>query len=89
MAHSIRAARLAKRRARKPGDFDQLLLVLWGAIREAEDILYAAAEADTETRLRAIHALSQSASVYARILADEDTERRLQAVEAALQGQAA
>jgi hypothetical protein len=89
MAHSIKAARLAKRRARAPGDLRQLLLVLWGAIREAEDILYSAKEEEVDLRLRAVHALSQASSVYARVLQGEAMEARIEALESSLSEQAA
>ena len=36
------AARLALRRARKPGAMQDVLLVLWTAVRDAERLLYEA-----------------------------------------------
>jgi hypothetical protein len=50
-------ARLAKRRAHKPGTLADILKILWTAIRDAEALLYEAEDADL--RLRCLHALSQ------------------------------
>ena len=61
------AARLARRRAYKPGNLADLLKVLWTAIRDAEQLLYAA-EDDVDIRLRCIHALSQCAGQYEKLL---------------------
>ena len=78
---SPHAARLAKKRARKPGQLPQLLRLLWQALLEAQAILDEAAEA--ELRLRAIHAISQAAGQYAKLLEIGELEARIAALEAA------
>jgi hypothetical protein len=77
-------ARLAKRRAHKPGNLADLLKILWSAIRDAEQLLYAAE--DPELRLRCVHALSQSAGQYAKLLEIGELEARLAALEQAMKG---
>jgi len=77
-------ARLAKRRAHKPGDLNNLTRILWTAIRDAEQLLYTAE--DPELRLRCVHALSQSAGQYARLLEIGELEARLEALERAMKG---
>ena len=78
---SPHAARLAKRRAHKPGNLQDLLKVLWTAIHDAEHLLYAAEDAGL--RLRCIHAISQASGQYARLLETGELEARLTALEAA------
>jgi hypothetical protein len=73
------AARLAQRRAHKPGTLADLLKVLWTAIRDAEHLLYSAD--DPEFRLRCVHALSQAAGQYAKLLEIGEFEARLVQIE--------
>jgi hypothetical protein len=73
-------ARLGKRRHKKPGDLPALTRVLWRAVLEAQEILEAATE--PELKLKAIHALSQCAGQYSKLLEVGEFEARLAAVEA-------
>lgn len=73
------AARLALRRARKPGTMEDVLLVLWTAVRDAERLLYEAE--DPDFRLRCIHAISQAAGQYVRLLESGEFDARLKALE--------
>jgi len=77
------AARQAKRRAHKPGNFTDVLKVLWTAVREAERLLYQSE--DPEFTLRCVHALSQACGQYSKLLEIGEFEARLAAVEAELQ----
>jgi hypothetical protein len=72
-------ARLAKRRAHKPGTMSDVLKVLWTAIKDAEYLLYSAE--DPEFRLRCVHALSQAAGQYAKLIEVGEFEARLTVVE--------
>jgi hypothetical protein len=89
MAHNPYAARLVKKRAQKPGTLPQVLCILWGALQEAEAVLHRAPEADPDLKLRAIHAVSQCAGQYAKLLEIGELEARLSAVEQAQRGHAA
>jgi uncharacterized small protein (DUF1192 family) len=80
-------ARLAKKRARKPGDMHQVLRMLWQALLEAEEVLLHAE--DAELTLKAVHAISQSAGQYAKLLEVGELEARLAAVETELAQQRA
>ncbi len=66
----------------KPGDLDALKRELWGAVRAASDLLD---HESPETRLRAVHAVSQSSAAYRNLLADTE----LEAIVAALEQRAA
>ncbi len=83
MNSSPHHARLAKKRARKPGNLAALTRVLWRAVLEAQEIMESA-DSD-ELKLRAIHAISQTSSAYAKLLEIGEFESRLAAVEAELQ----
>jgi hypothetical protein len=74
-------ARLAQRRPRKTGDLPMLTRVMWRAVLEAEEILANADE--PELKLRAIHAIVQAGSGYAKLLEIGEWEGRLAALEAA------
>lgn len=63
----------------RPGDLDALRRKLWRAILAAEALLESES---AETRLRAIHAISQAAASYRSIYADEVLEQRIAALEA-------
>lgn len=73
------AARLAKRRAHKPGTLADLQKVLWTAIKDAEALLYLAD--DPELILRCVHAIGQCAGQYSRLLEVGEFEARLAAIE--------
>ena len=74
----------ARRRARKAADMELARRVAWTAIREAERILLDA-DSDAETRLRAIHAISQSMSTYIKISEAAELEARVSELERAFQ----
>jgi hypothetical protein len=78
------AARQAKRRAHKPLQMADLLKILTSAIREAEQVLYRAAEAeDHEMVLKSTHAVSQCIGQYSKLLEIGEFEARIAALEAA------
>ncbi len=69
-----------KRRPRrgKPGDLDALMRELWAALRAASALL----DHETpEVRLRAAHAVSQTAATYRAALADSELDQRLSELE--------
>ncbi|WP_019588731.1 hypothetical protein [Deinococcus apachensis] len=74
-------ARQAKRAKRKPPGLDALLLKLWKAIETAEELL---SKDDDAVRLKAVHALAQTGSAYARAYEVGEMEGRLKAIEDAL-----
>jgi hypothetical protein len=77
-------ARMAKKRARKPGDLRALQRMLWRALLEAKTVFL---ESDNdELSLKAVHALSQASGQYAKLLEIGELEARVVALEAA-QGQ--
>jgi hypothetical protein len=65
---SPHAARLAKKRRRKPGKLPDLLRVVWQALIEAEAVLTLASGTDHELTLKAVHAIIQAGSSYAKLL---------------------
>jgi hypothetical protein len=78
-------ARLAKRRAHKPGNLQDILKILWTAISDVEHLLYTAGD-DADLRLRCLHALSQSCGQYSKLLEIGELEARLSALEQQMQG---
>lgn len=72
-------ARLAKKRRRKAGTLAQLTVVVWHALLEAQAVLEEADEA--ELTLKAVHAVSQCAGQYAKLLEVGELEARIQALE--------
>lgn len=73
-------ARLARKQARKAGTLRDVAGMLWEALETAQGLL---SDSDTGTQLKAIHALSQTASSYARVYEVGELEARLEALEAA------
>ncbi len=73
-------ARMAKKKRQRTGDLPALQRKVWTALLHAEDVLEEAAE--SELRLKAIHALSQCAGQYAKLLEIGEIEARLQSLEA-------
>lgn len=73
-------ARQAKRatRAAKAGDIADVRLKLWQAVEAAADAL---ADDDLAVRLRAVHATTQAAMAYTKVLEAAEFEARLAAVE--------
>jgi hypothetical protein len=72
-------ARLGKKLRGKPGDLPQVQLILWYALKRAQGILEDTD--DEEPALRAIHAVSQVAGQYVKLLEVGEFEARLKALE--------
>ena len=73
-------ARQAKRRKKlsQPGTLEDARALLWKALQRAGDIL----DTDDDTMsLKAIHAISQGAAAYSRIVEVGELEARLSALE--------
>lgn len=64
MSNAAQDAPKPVRRGTRPGSIRQLRLRLWWAIDEATRLLD---EPDTETKLKAIHAMSTAAGTYGRL----------------------
>ena len=83
-------ARQAKKRKRRgePGSIEDARALLWKALQRAGELLNAetvedgVSRPDNHTALRAIHAISQGAAAYARIVEVGELEARLAALEA-------
>ena len=75
-------ARLAKKKknAPPPGTIDELRGVLWQAVQDAASILKSEGE-KPELRLRAVHAITQSAGAYGKLVEATEFTARLKAVE--------
>lgn len=80
-------ARQGKKAKAKPGSLDDLTATLWKAIQRLDGHLEKLTEGDSETDTTELckltHALSQSASVYCRIIETGELEARLEALEQA------
>ncbi|WP_146160583.1 hypothetical protein [Deinococcus arcticus] len=76
-----RAARTAKRAKRRgqPGTLEDARALLWRALTRAGELLE---EADPAHALKAVHAISQGAAAYARIVEVGELEARITALEA-------
>ncbi len=72
-------ARMAKKKRQRTGDLMALQRKVWTALLHAEDCLEQAEE--PELRLKAIHALSQCAGQYAKLLEVGELEARLAELE--------
>jgi len=79
-------ARLSKRRRGKPGDLPALLRVVWAALLEADAVLQSTQGDNPELCLKAVHAVSQCAGQYAKLLEVGELEARIAALEAAQKG---
>ncbi len=77
-------ARMAKKKRQQTGNLKALQRKLWVALLHAEDVLEQAEQA--ELRLKAVHALSQCAGQYAKLLEIGELEARMAEVEARLAG---
>ena len=79
--HQARAAkkRIAIEKAGSPADLQSLL---WKAITAASEIV-ADSSSDVATRLRGIHAISQAAGSYTKLVELVEFEARLRAIEEA------
>lgn len=72
--------RMARQRRRKPGDLAALQRVVWQALLEAEAILRDA-DSEPELKLRGVHAVTQAASAYARLIETGELEARVKRLE--------
>ena len=80
-------ARLSRKRRAKPADLAAVTARQWQAVEAAEAVLLDAAAADDGTlALKAVHALTQAAGAYAKLLEVGEIEARLAEIEAALAG---
>ncbi len=77
-------ARMAKKKRQRTGDLPALRRKLWVALLHVEDVLEQSQE--PELRLKAIHAFSQCAGQYAKLIEVGELEARLVALEARVQG---
>lgn len=73
-------ARAARRQKAKVGTLKDVVGMLWEALETARGLLQ---DDDSHTRLKAIHALSQTASSYARVYEVGELEARIEALEGA------
>jgi hypothetical protein len=76
--HKARRAKRAK--AKPPGTINDVKARVWTAIEAAAEIL-AASDTDPALRLRAVHAVTQAAGSYTKILESAEFEARLRALE--------
>ena len=77
------------RRRGKPGTLEEARALLWRALKRAGELLDAetvsedgASLPDDALALRAVHAISQGAAAYARLVTAGELEERLAALEA-------
>jgi hypothetical protein len=82
-------ARVAKRRAHRPGTLAELLAILWGALLEAQTILEGTPEGEAELKLKCIHAISQRGGQCEKLLEIDELESRLVEIEMLVKGCAA
>ena len=78
-------AKPARRRRPKPGDIAALRRVLWEVLNRAEALVIDP-DADDDTVLKAVSAVSTCAGVYLRALDQHDIVARLEALEARVNG---
>jgi hypothetical protein len=79
--HQARAAR-KRRRAEKAGSPADLQALVWRAITAASEVV-ADPATDTSTRLRAVHAVTQAAASYTKLIEAVEFDARLRAIEEA------
>jgi len=75
-------ARQAKKRRGKPGDLAALQRLVWAALLEADAVLQRTQGANPELCLKAVHAVSQCAGQYTKLLEVGELEARITALEA-------
>lgn len=73
---------MAKKKRHKPGNLDDLLRVVWQALLEAEAVLESTDGDNPELALKAVHAVSQCAGQYEKLLEIGELEARVSALEA-------
>ena len=82
-------ARLAKKKRAAPGNLADLLARQWRAVEAADAVLVDAAAAnDSALVLKGVHALTQAAGAYARLVEAGEIEARLAEVEQRLEAEA-
>lgn len=69
------------KKVRKAGSVEDALLIQWRALSAAEEALYDAGDASEV--LKAVHAITQAASAYAKVSESHRLEERIAALEAA------
>ena len=74
-------ARAAKHKTRLPGDVADVRRVVWDAVVAASDVV-ADPDVDALVRLRAVHAVTQAAGAYLKVVEASEFEARLTALEA-------
>ena len=73
---------LSIKKARKAGNLSAVRLKLWRAICAAESTMYRAVELeDMPNIIRCIHALTQSASAYSKLIEAEELCERISKLE--------
>lgn len=77
--HRARRAKREKRRA-KPGDVKDVQARVWEAVEAACAVLHDP-ETDNALRLRAVHAVTQAAGSYTKIIEAAEFEARLEELE--------
>lgn len=77
--HKARRAK-KRRRIRKVGDLDAARKKLWQAITTAEDVLLGN-ESDDVLTLKAVHAITQACTAYAKLVEASELEARLAELE--------
>lgn len=78
--------RVRLRRIRQPGDAETLKKKLWQAVIAAEDLLLSG-DATFSDQIRAVHALQQACTAYAKMLEVTDLAQRIEQLEARLEAQ--
>ncbi len=75
-----RAAKKKRRRIRKMGTITDAQRKLWQAITSAEEVLLDD-QSDSQTVLKAVHAITSASTAYAKLVEIGEFEKRLEAVE--------
>lgn len=78
--HTARTAKRKRRRIRKVGDLTDARRKLWQAITTAEDVLLSD-QTDDQLALRAVHAITQATTAYAKLVEVGELEARLAELE--------
>ena len=83
--HKARQALKLKQR-RKAGSLSDALLIQWRALKAAETAMYAAGKAgDRPGTLKAVHAITQASTAYAKLIEVGELEARLMELEKSLE----
>lgn len=73
-------ARLAKKRKHKPGNLQDVLAIVWDALKTAQVLLE---DEDPAMQLKAAHGVFQGGMAYAKLYESGELEARLSALEKA------